>query len=105
MPSPRTREAEAAHSAGVSTNRHGRMSHLAVNSTIAPVDGGAAEALADLHATRYAALVRLAAVLLGDFSAAEDVVQDAFVNVFRGWSRVRDRDQAARYLRSAVLNG
>jgi len=62
-------------------------------------------ALADLHAAHYRPLVRLAALMLGDVGAAEEVVQDAFVNVFRSWARVRDGSRLVPYLRSAVLNG
>ena len=76
-----------------------------MSATIAPVVGGAEDTLAELHAASYRKLVGLAAVLLGDHAEAEDVVQDAFVNVFRGWDRVRDTGQIDRYLRSAVLNG
>jgi RNA polymerase sigma factor (sigma-70 family) len=35
----------------------------------------------------------------------EEVVQDAFVSVFRSAARVRDESKLPAYLRSAVLNG
>ncbi len=50
-------------------------------------------------------LVRLAKVMLGDQSIAEDVVQDAFVGLYRRWASVHDRDKAVGYLRASVLNG
>jgi RNA polymerase sigma-70 factor (sigma-E family) len=61
--------------------------------------------LADLYRAHYRALVRLAALLLDDVPAAEEVVQDAFVELHRSWGRVRDESKRAAYLRSIVLNG
>lgn len=53
----------------------------------------------------YAALLRLAVVMLGDREAAEDAVQEAFVALHRNRSSLRDPAAAEAYLRSAVLNG
>lgn len=50
-------------------------------------------------------LVRLAALLLGDPAAAEDIVQDAFANTYRRWSRMNDTSGANAYIRTAVING
>jgi RNA polymerase sigma-70 factor (sigma-E family) len=50
-------------------------------------------------------LVRLAVLLLGDQPSAEDVVQDAFMGLYRTLSGLRDRDKALAYLRTAVVNG
>ena len=61
-------------------------------------------ALSELHRTQYRSCLRLAALLVDDPSAAEDVVQEAFVNVYRSWHKVRSLDAAPAYLRSAVLN-
>ena len=58
-----------------------------------------------LFRSEYRDLVRLASLLLGDRSASEEVVQDAFVKLQIGWSRVREPDKAPAWLRSAVLNG
>lgn len=63
------------------------------------------ETLSQLHRDHYRSLVRLAALLLDDLGASEEVVQDAFVKVYLGWSRLADRAKAPAYLRSAVLNG
>src|SRR5687768_14051380 len=52
----------------------------------------------------YAALVRLAFVMVGDRGAAEDAVQDAFVSLHRNWRKLRDPEAAEAYVRSAVLN-
>jgi RNA polymerase sigma-70 factor (sigma-E family) len=54
------------------------------------------------HAVR---LVRLAVLLVGDQPSAEDVVQDAFLGMYQALPRLRDRDKAVPYLRTAVVNG
>jgi DNA-directed RNA polymerase specialized sigma24 family protein len=46
----------------------------------------------------------LATVLLGDAGRAEEVVQDAFLRVYRSWWRIRDQDRAQAYLRATVVN-
>jgi RNA polymerase sigma-70 factor (sigma-E family) len=56
-----------------------------------------------LFVGHYAQLVRLAALLLGDAAAAEDVVQEAFIRVHRVLGRSRVSDPLA-YLRQAVVN-
>lgn len=68
-------------------------------------DTGFAAALRRLYDSDYLALVRLAAAVLRDQDWAEDVVQDAFLQVQRSWSRLRDPDSAVHYLRRTVLNG
>ena len=57
--------------------------------------------LVELYRERYQPMVRLAYLLTGDRTAAEELVQDAFVSVHRSWSRV---NQPASYLRTAVVN-
>ncbi len=52
----------------------------------------------------YAALLRLAVVMVGDRGAAEDAVQDAFVALHRNLPKLRDPEAAEAYVRSAVLN-
>lgn len=60
------------------------------------------EALAALYRTSYAELVRLAALLLGDSVAAEDVAQEAFVRLA---SRNGDQDgYGVGYLHRTVVN-
>ena len=54
------------------------------------------------HALR---LTRMALLLVGDRPSAEDVVQEAFLGLFRGLGRLRDPDRAVAYLRASVLNG
>lgn len=62
------------------------------------------EALVALYTAHYRSLVRLSTLLLHDQAAAEDVVQDAFVAMHRGWRTLRDPDKALAYLRQAVVN-
>jgi RNA polymerase sigma-70 factor (sigma-E family) len=65
----------------------------------ATVDRPAFVALFEEH---YASLVRLARLLVDDHGSGEEVVQDAFVRMYRRWSRI---DDPVRYLRTAVVNG
>lgn len=50
-------------------------------------------------------MLRLATGLVDEVSIAEDVVQDAFAATFQRWGAIRDRQAAAGYLRTAVVNG
>ncbi|MGH3290628.1 MAG: SigE family RNA polymerase sigma factor [Trebonia sp.] len=58
-----------------------------------------------LYRTHALALVKLAVLMTGDQPTAEDVVQDAFLGLYRRWSTLHDADKAIGYLRSSVLNG
>jgi RNA polymerase sigma factor (sigma-70 family) len=42
--------------------------------------------------------------MLGDQPTAEDVVQDAFLGLYRNWPSLQDRDRVLGYLRASVLN-
>ncbi|MEP7022604.1 MAG: sigma-70 family RNA polymerase sigma factor [Actinomycetota bacterium] len=59
----------------------------------------------DLYRGHALRLTRLAFLLVGDRPSAEDVVQDAFLGLFRGLGRLSDPDRAVAYLRASVLNG
>jgi RNA polymerase sigma-70 factor (sigma-E family) len=50
------------------------------------------------------ALVRLASLLVDDRETAEDVVQEAFISLYRHWTGIRDPGAALGYLRAATLN-
>jgi RNA polymerase sigma-70 factor (sigma-E family) len=65
----------------------------------------AAQAIDDLYRAHAVGLVRFALMLVGDQTTAEDVVQEAFLGLYRGWHRVRDPGSVLGYLRTAVLNG
>ena len=58
-----------------------------------------------LYQAHALALVKLAVLMTGDQPTAEDVVQDAFLGLYRRWQALRDADKALGYLRSSVLNG
>jgi RNA polymerase sigma-70 factor (sigma-E family) len=58
-----------------------------------------------LYRTHALALVKLAVLMTGDQPTAEDVVQDAFLGLYRRWSALHDAEKALGYLRSSVLNG
>jgi RNA polymerase sigma-70 factor (sigma-E family) len=60
--------------------------------------------ITDLYAAHRLALVRLAVLLVDDFAAAEDVVQDAFAALARRPGAVEDPSKALAYLRVSVLN-
>jgi RNA polymerase sigma-70 factor (sigma-E family) len=65
----------------------------------------AAGAVTDLFREHHLELVRLALVMLGDQATAEDVVQDAFERLHRGWRGLRQPSSGLAYVRSSVLNG
>jgi len=62
-------------------------------------------AVDDLFRLHAIGLVRFALVLVGDQATAEDVVQEAFLGLYRAWDQVRDPDAVLGYLRTAVVNG
>ena len=62
------------------------------------------QAVTQLYAAQYRSLVRLAALLLRDTGAAEEVVQDSFIALHGAWRRLRDSDRALAYLRQSVVN-
>src|SRR5215469_10967488 len=74
-----------------------------------PAPPGAAADPADQVTALYQAhalgLLRLAVIMLGERQAAEDVVQDAFLGLFRRWGSLDDPERALAYVRSSVFNG
>jgi RNA polymerase sigma-70 factor (sigma-E family) len=62
------------------------------------------EAITQIYAAHYRSLVRLAALLLRDVGASEEVVQDSFIAMHGAWRRLRDPDRALAYLRQSVVN-
>jgi RNA polymerase sigma-70 factor (sigma-E family) len=67
-------------------------------------DAGLDERVAELHRMHALTLVRMANLLLRDPQSAEDVVQDAFIGLYRALPRLTDHDEILPYLRTAVLN-
>jgi RNA polymerase sigma factor (sigma-70 family) len=64
-----------------------------------------ADVVEDLYQAHGLALVRTAMVLVGDKPTAEDVVQDAFIGLYRALPRLSNIDKALAYLRASVVNG
>jgi RNA polymerase sigma factor (sigma-70 family) len=65
----------------------------------------ARQQVTDLYAAHALGLVKLAKVMLGGQAQAEDIVQDAFLGLYRKWPGLNNREQALAYLRASVLNG
>jgi RNA polymerase sigma-70 factor (sigma-E family) len=70
----------------------------------AMADDAGEDRIRQLFDREYGGLCRLAYLIVGDRSQAEDVVMDAFVRTFASWRRIRDVDRADAYLRRAVVN-
>jgi RNA polymerase sigma-70 factor (sigma-E family) len=68
------------------------------------MEWSAEHAVIELYSEHYKTLVRLAAMLVRDTPTAEEVVQDAFIAMYRGWHRLKDTEKALAYLRQAVVN-
>lgn len=79
--------------------------HDATAATGSRADQPPDEFIASLYRAHAVALIRIALMLVGDQHSAEDVVQDAFLGLQRGASRLRDPGKALPYLRASVLNG
>jgi len=71
----------------------------------AQVPQHATQVVTELYQAHALGLVRLAVIMLGDQATAEDVVQDAFLGLYRHWDRLADTSSALAYVRSSVLNG
>ena len=71
-----------------------------------PGDGplDATSAVTALYSQQYARLVRLAWLLTRDQGRAEELVQDAFVDLHQRWARLQEPAAAVAYLRQSVLN-
>ena len=66
--------------------------------------GSASQEIESLYRAHGLALVRLAVLLVGDQSTAEEVVQEAFLGLHRNWRRGHNPANLLAYLRAAVLN-
>jgi RNA polymerase sigma-70 factor (sigma-E family) len=61
--------------------------------------------VSDLFRAHALGLIRVAVLLTGDQPSAEDVVQDAFIGLYRALPRMRDQAKVLPYLRTSVING
>jgi len=62
-------------------------------------------AVTSLFHVHYRRLVGLAALMVDDRETAEEVVQDAFEQLYRRWGSLRDPGAAVGYLDRSVVNG
>ncbi|MBI1378111.1 MAG: SigE family RNA polymerase sigma factor [Frankiales bacterium] len=62
-------------------------------------------AVTSLFHAHYRRLLGLAGLLVDDRGTAEEVVQDAFERLYRGWGSLRDPGAAVAYLDRSVVNG
>jgi RNA polymerase sigma-70 factor (sigma-E family) len=62
------------------------------------------EAIAALFYGCYPRLAQTAFGLTGDWAVAEELVQEAFVRVWRRWRLIRDPEAAPAYLHRTVVN-
>ncbi len=58
-----------------------------------------------LYSAHWRSMVRLALHLVDDVPTAEDIVQAAFIALYRNQARLRTPDAALAYVRQAVVNG
>jgi len=70
-----------------------------------PVADRADRHVTALYRAHALSLARLAFLMLGDQAEAQDVVQDAFLGLYRRWGTLASTDAAPGYLRASVLNG
>lgn len=68
----------------------------------APPD--ATGAVRELYRAHYPSLVRMAALLVGDLAAAEQVVQDSLVAMHANWRWLKRSDKALAFVRRDVVN-
>lgn len=62
------------------------------------------QALTELYGSHGRALTQLAALLVNDVAAADEIVQAAFAAMHGAWRRLQDGDRALSYLRRAVVS-
>ena len=79
------------------------VASLDAQGTLAATTTGVPD-VAALFDAEAASLTRLARFYVDDTTAAEDLVQEAFIRFARSSGRLRDHGRAAAYLRSIVIN-
>lgn len=61
------------------------------------------DSFAELFAATYPQIVRTVWFVIHDRAAAEEVAQDAFTELFRGWSHLRDFDRPDLWVRRVAI--
>ncbi|MEU9607255.1 sigma-70 family RNA polymerase sigma factor [Streptomyces sp. NPDC048057] len=95
----RTAAAAATDAAG--DEERPAVDHI-VDSGVEGADGEREAALARLFEAHYTSMLRLAALLGAD--DPENIVAEAYYEIYRKWRKLRDVDRAEAYLRSVVCN-
>lgn len=85
-------------------HRSRRETTAAGKTTVAAATTDAETAVTTLFRQHRLGLLRLALLLVDDQQSDEDVVQDAFLGLYRRWPQLQETTNAQAYLRSAVLN-
>jgi len=62
------------------------------------------EGVVRAYTEHYVAVARLAYLLVGDRTQAEDLAHDAFARLHATWDRLKDKDRTLPYLRTTVVN-
>ncbi len=83
---------------------------------VGPASSGLVDALAfrrgslthqqvlELYDAHHDALLRFAALVAPEDGMAEDLVQEAFVRLYKSWRRIREPEKVPAYLRATVAN-
>lgn len=81
------------------------VSHMAaaITPSAPPREAQGPPAFDELYETSFRELVATSAALIGDLSAAHDVVQEAFIILARRWPEVEPRRTARQYIRLLVM--
>jgi RNA polymerase sigma-70 factor (sigma-E family) len=61
-------------------------------------------AIEALYRKHYVAMATTARLLIGSREEGEEIAQDAFVALYQGWDRLRDKEFSVPYLRASVVN-
>jgi RNA polymerase sigma factor (sigma-70 family) len=85
----------------VAQGSHGVVERLQHGDQMSDVVAG--ESFEDFYRRTWAAMVRLARVVVDDVEEAAEVVQDAYSRVYPKYERIAD-DSTDAYLRASVLN-
>lgn len=72
---------------------------------LAVADRVVAASFDDVYRSSWLPMLRLATLLMGSRAEAEDVVQSAFVNLYRRWDTIADSVTLNAYIRATVVNG
>jgi RNA polymerase sigma-70 factor (sigma-E family) len=70
-----------------------------------PLERRQVDDVTTVYLDNYRQLVRIAALMLAEPAAAEDVVQDAYLKVTAKVHRIQDSAKLLAYLRQTVVNG